>query len=177
MRRLNLAVMLAVTVASVAFVAVPRIRAVGATLGTARVAQVMPSATPASSFAPLMTPAPQIGPPMAVDDVIADSHEYDTKPVQATGIVRNARTDTTGLGPLWQFDLCGHRCVHVLEVQTSTTATIADDAETTVAGTFYRHLQRGRFSQDDMLISIPGGLPPDQTFDWRRQLEGYPPSR
>lgn len=137
------------------------------------VAQVMPTETPASSFSPLASPAPNIGPPIAVDDVIADAHEYDTKPVQATGIVHNVRADETSRGTILQFDLCGHRCVHVLE---SGTTTIAENTQATVSGTFYRHLTRGRFSQDDMLIAIPGGVGPDNTFDWRRQLEGYPPT-
>ncbi len=133
-----------------------------------------PTETPASSFTPLSTPAPQIGPPMAVDNVLADSIEYDGKPVQAVGTVRNLRTDTTPGGPVLQFDLCGHRCILVLD---ATNATVADNATATITGTFHRHFTRGRFSQDDILLDIPGGPPPYDSQNWRRGLEGnFPPT-
>ncbi|MHB8433917.1 MAG: hypothetical protein ACYC8W_07290 [Candidatus Tyrphobacter sp.] len=132
-----------------------------------------PSQTPASSFIPFSTPAPHFGPPMAVDDVLAQSIEYDGKPVRAVGTVRNLRTDTTPSGPVLQFDLCGHRCILVLD---ATNPTVADAATATIAGTFHRHFVRGRFSQNDVILIVPGGLPRDDSQDWRRTLEGYPPT-
>ncbi len=133
-----------------------------------------PTETPASSFMPLSTPAPQIGPPTAVDNVLADSIEYDNKPVRAVGIVLNLRTDATPSGSVLQFDLCGHRCVHVLD---ATNPTLVAGATATITGTFHRHFTRGRFSQDDVLLNIPGGPPHDDSQDWRRGLEGnFPPT-
>lgn len=165
MRRALPSALAAAALASLSLVALLQVRAV---------AQVPnPDETPASSFMPLATPSPQVGPPMAVDDVIADAREYDAKPVQATGTVQNLRTDTTPRGTILQFDLCGHHCVHVLDADNPS---LTENETATVRGTFYRHLSRGRFSQDDMLIVIAGGLPPDRNFNWRRQLEGYPPT-
>ncbi len=158
------------TSAAALVVAALALPAVGAT----RVAQIapMPTQTPTSSFMPLATPAPQLGPAISVDDVLAQSLEYDNKPVQATGIARNVRVDETGAGPVLQFDLCGHRCILVLDAHDPA---IADDSTATVSGTFYRHLRRGRFAQDDILLSMNGTLR-GHSFDWRRQLEGYPPT-
>jgi hypothetical protein len=133
-----------------------------------------PGQTPASSFAPLATPAPDIGPPIDVDDVLAQSREYDNKPVRATGVARDVRTDDTPHGPVLQFELCGHRCVLVLDAGNPD---VSENQTATIDGTFYRHLSRGRFSQDDVLLVAPNGLPPDRSQDWRRMLEGrWPPT-
>lgn len=132
---------------------------------------VAPTPTPASSFVPLTTPAPQIGPPILVDDVLAQSREYDNKLVEAVGTARNVRTDATPRGAVLQFDLCGHRCIHVLDAKNPA---VQDGTTATVTGTFHAHFSRGRFSADDIIIIVPGGLPPDHSFDWRRNLEGPP---
>jgi hypothetical protein len=137
------------------------------------VAQVMPTETPASSFIPLSTPAPQIGPAISADNVLAQATEYDNKPVAVTGTARNVRTDATPGGNVLQFDLCGHRCIHVLDANNPT---VAEDETETITGTFHRHFQHGRFAQDDIILIIPGGVE-DDSQDWRRGFErGYPPT-
>ena len=136
--------------------------------------QAMPTQTPASSFEPLPTSTPAIGPPTSVDNILAQAREYDNKPVRAVGTARNVRTDATPAGPVLQFDLCGRRCIHVLD---ASNPTIGNETTATITGTFHRHFERGRFSQDDVILIIPGGLPPDDSMEWRRQLEGrYPPT-
>lgn len=143
-----------------------------ATLGTTEtVAQVMPSATPASSFIPLTQPTPEIGPPILVDDLVAQAREWDGKPVQATGTAQNVRTDTTPRGPVLQFDLCGHRCIHILD---ASNPSIADGAAATIKGVFHEHFSLGRFHADDIIIIAPEGLPQDRSPDWRRNLERGP---
>jgi hypothetical protein len=142
-------------------------------LSATSLAQVLPTETPASSFMPLSTPSPQVGPPMAVDDVIAESREYDSKPVQATGTAESVRVDETGRGPVLQFNLCGHHCALVLD---ASNPTVAQGATVTITGTFYRHLQRGRFSQDNVIIISPEGIPRDDSQDWRRNLDRWPPT-
>ncbi len=134
-------------------------------------AQVMPTATPASSFIPLAEPTPNVGPPILVDDLIAQAHEYDNKPVQATGTAHNVRSDTTPRGPVLQFDLCGHRCIRILD---ASNPSITDGTTTTIEGVFHQHFSLGRFRADDIIIIAPGGLPRDRSQDWRRQLEQGP---
>ncbi len=122
---------------------------------------------------PLTTPTPQVGPPISVDDVLAQSREYDNKPVAAVGTAERVRTDETSRGAVLQFDLCGHRCIHILD---ASNPTVAEGATATVTGTFHTHFERGRFSADDIIIIVPGGLPADDSSDWRRNLEGWPPT-
>lgn len=136
-------------------------------------AQVTPTETPASSFQPLSTPGPQLGPAISVDDVLAQSIEYDNKPVQATGTAQNVRVDETPGGPVLQFDLCGHHCLHVLDAENPT---LADGQTTTISGTYHRRFTHGRFSQDNIMLIVPGGIR-DDSDDWRHRLEGgYPPT-
>ncbi len=130
------------------------------------VAQAMPTETPASSFMPLATPSPRVGPAVAVDNVLAQASEYDGKPVQATGVALNVRTDDTAHGPVLQFDLCGHHCIHVLDAENPS---ITDNATATITGVFHKHFEHGRFSQDDIMLIMPNA-PSDDTFDWQRQL-------
>jgi hypothetical protein len=160
-------------VVSIALVALPStslsadaIRSLGMTK-----TQVMPTATPASSFLPLTTPAPEIGPPVLIDDLVAQAREYDNKPVNATGTAENVRTDTTPQGPILQFDLCEHRCIHVLDGANPQTK---NGATFNVKGVFHQHFSLGRFSQDDIVIIAPSGLPQDRSQDWRRNLEQGP---
>jgi hypothetical protein len=142
------------------------------TLGmTNKVAQVLPTATPASSFVPLTQPTPNLGPPILVDDLVAQAREWDNKPVQATGTAQDVRSDATPRGPVLQFDLCGHRCIHILD---ASNPTVADGATTTIKGIFHQHFSLGRFSADDIIIIAPGGLPQDRSHDWRRSLEQGP---
>ncbi len=123
---------------------------------------------------PLSTPAPNVGPPTSVDDVLAQSSEYDNKPVQAVGTAQNVRTDDTPRGPVLQFDLCGHHCIHVLD---ASNPQVADDATVTISGTFHKHFEHGRFSQNDIILVIPEGAPADDSGAWRRQLERrWPPT-
>lgn len=105
-----------------------------------------------------------------VDDLLAESREYDNKPVQATGIAQNIRTDQTPRGPILQFDLCGHHCIHILD---ATNPVLADGDTRTIRGTFYRHLTRGHFSADDIIVIAPGGLPPDDSQNWRRGFDQW----
>jgi hypothetical protein len=134
-------------------------------------ADAMPTATPASSFIPLIQATPQIGPPILVDDLVAQAREWDNKPVQATGTAQNVRTDATPGGPVLQFDLCGHRCIHILD---ASNPSIDDGAATTIKGIFHEHFVLGRFHADDIIIIAPGGLPRDRSQNWRRDLEQGP---
>lgn len=145
-------------------------QSLGMTKATADAVAVA-AATPASSFIPLMQPTPQVGAPILVDDLIAQAREYDDKPVAATGTAQNVRTDSTPRGPILQFDLCGHRCVRVLD---ATNPSVADGATITVKGPFHQHFSLGRFSADDIIIIAPGGLAADRSQDWRRNLEQGP---
>ncbi len=132
-------------------------------------AQVMPTETPASSFMPLATPSPHVGPAVAVDNVLAQASEYDGKPVQTTGTAFNVRTDDTARGPVLQFDLCGHHCLHVLDAENPS---IADNTTATITGVFHKHYEHGRFSQDDIVL-IMANAPSDDTYDWERQLNRH----
>jgi hypothetical protein len=129
------------------------------------------AATPASSFIPLTEPTPEAGAPILVDDLVAQAHEYDNKPVAATGTAQNVRTDSTPRGPVLQFDLCGHECIHVLD---ATNPSVTDGATVTVKGPFHQHFSLGRFSASDIIIIAPDGLPADRSQDWRRNLEQGP---
>jgi len=54
--------------------------------------------------------------------------------------------------------------------------TVAEDETETIAGTFHRHFQHGRFAQDDIILIVPGGVE-DDSQDWRRNLErNWPPT-
>jgi len=131
-----------------------------------------PTSTPVSSFAPLTSPSPSFGPATLVDDVLAESREYDNKPVSTTGVARNVRTDDTTRGPVLQYDLCGRHCIHILD---ATDPAVHEGATTTVNGIFRAHYSYGRFSADNIIIIAPGGLPRDDSSDWRRHIEGGPP--
>jgi hypothetical protein len=139
----------------------------GAPFGTVAKA----TAPPVSSFSPLISPTPQVGAPILVDDLVAQAREYDDKPVAATGTAQNVRTDSTPRGPVLQYDLCGHQCIHVLD---ATNPSVSDGATLTVKGPFHQHFSLGRFSASDIIIIAPDGLPTDHTQDWRRNLEQGP---
>jgi hypothetical protein len=130
-----------------------------------------PTDTPASSFMPLAAPSLQAGPPISVDDVLAQSREYDNKPVAAVGVAERVRTDATSRGSVLQFDLCGHRCIHVLD---ASNPSIAENSTATVTGTFHTHFSHGRFSVDDIILIFPGGAPADDSSDWLHNLDGSP---
>jgi hypothetical protein len=166
MRRTLVAFFSATIVASAIVATLPRLQASGQTLP-------LPGDTPASSFEPLATPAPNVGPAIFVDDVLAQANAYDNKPVKIKGVVVNERTDPTAAGSVEQFDLCGHGCIHVVD---ATNPSVTNGTGATVEGVFHKHFQRGRFSQNDVMLIIPGGVPPDDSQNWQRVLNGYPPT-
>ncbi len=143
-------------------------------LGSASQAIPFPMDTPASSFEPLSTPRPNVGPAIFVDDVLAQAHAYDNKPVKTKGVVQNERTDSTASGSVEQFDLCGHGCIHVIDADNPS---VTNGAGATVEGVFHRHFQYGRFSQNDVILIIPGGVPADDSTNWERVWNrDYPPT-